>query len=158
MTIPVEVARVNFKTELQRSQVLAEKLHWKLSANLENLTIRCEFEDLDGERFILVGSFDDYKEKPPLLDFEDPKTGAVGTMAAYPKSADSFFHGDPCICAPFSRKAYQRVHPSWQFSNWMTSKESSTDWSQYSTMPAMLLLIHTRLTTPAYHVKGRMGT
>jgi hypothetical protein len=156
VSIPVEVARINFKSELQRALLLAEKLKWNLTADVDKLSIRCEFEALDKERYILVGSFDDYKEKPPLLDFEEPDTGKVGTKRAYPRSKDSFFHGDPCICAPFSRKAYQRVHPGWQFSNWTVSRENSMDWSQYSTMSAMLLLINTRLTTPEYHVKGRM--
>lgn len=160
MAIAIDVVRFNFQSELPIARSRAELLKWDLSADVEALSIRVVFEAADRERFILVGEFDDYKEKPPILEFEEPGTGVRGTPKAYPKGLpgkDSFFHSTgPCICAPFSRKAYKDVHKDWNFTDWMTSRASDFDWSKHSTMSGMLLLIHTRLVHPEYY-GGRMG-
>ena len=157
MALPHEVVRLNFAQEVERARVLAKLHGWGWGDDPEKLTIRSTFEASDAEKYILVGSFDDYKAKPPLLDFEDPVTGKVGTPHAYPKSHDSFFNTTgPCICAPFNRKAYSALHGGWRFEDWTKSRESNVDWSNYSTMAGMLTLINTRLTLLDYY-RGRMG-
>lgn len=157
MTLPLEIARANFQQELPRAMECARAHGWDLTEDLDTLTVRVSFTALDNESFILCGAFDEYKAKPPFLDFEEPGTGQRGTAKAYPKGHDSFFHSTgPCICAPFNRKAYKDVHPGWRCEDWTTSTESGVRWSQYSTMAGMLTLIHTRITNPAYY-KGRMG-
>jgi hypothetical protein len=158
VALDLEVVRFNFEKELIRARERASLFKWGWKDDLDALTVRVEYTALDNERYILVGTFDDYKEKPPFLEFEEPGTGVRGSARAYPKGNDSFFHETgPTICAPFSRKAYQAVHASnWQFDNWMTSTESNVRWSQYSTMAAMLELIYSRLTTRELYV-GRMG-
>lgn len=158
MALEAEVVRFNFEKELIRARERASLFKWGWKDDLDALTVRVEYTAVDNERYILVGTFDDYKEKPPFLEFEEPGTGVLGTAKAYPKGHDSFFHTTgPTICAPFSRKAYQTVHANgWQFNNWMTSTESNVRWSQYSTMAAMLELIYSRLTTRDFYI-GRMG-
>jgi hypothetical protein len=157
MGLPVEAVRLTFEEEFEKSRRRAELLGFELTGDVDLLKIRATFTALDGQKFILLGEFDDYKMQPPWLEFEEPDTGNVGTKRAYPKSKDSFFHGHPCICAPFSRKAYKDVHKSdWTFAGWTTAVVSNFNWAQYSTMPAMLVLVHTRLTDPEYHVPGRM--
>jgi len=153
-----EIVRFNFEKELGRARAHAALFKWGWHDDLDTLTVRVEYTALDNERYILVGTFDDYKEKPPFLEFEEPGTGALGTARAYPKGHDSFFHSTgPTICAPFSRKAYQSVHANgWEFKDWMTSTESGIRWSQYSTIAAMLELIYSRLSTRDFYV-GRMG-
>ena len=155
--MPVEIVRAHFERELPRALECARTLGWDLSDDRESLTVRAHYTALDGERFILCGTFDDYKAKPPFLEFEDPDTGQLGTMHAYPKGHDSFFHSKgPCICAPFSRKAYKDVHPKWRCEDWTTSTENKVRWAQYSTMAGMLSIIYTRISHPAYY-KGRMA-
>jgi hypothetical protein len=153
-----EIARFNFEKELGRARELASRFKWGWKDDVEALTLRVEYTALDDEPYILVGTFDDYKEKPPFLEFEEPGTGALGTAKAYPKGHDSFFHTTgPSICAPFSRKAYQTIHTSgWEFKDWMTSTESGTRWSQRSTIAGMLQMIYDRLNTREYYI-GRMG-
>lgn len=158
MGLAAEVVRLNFEKELARARSVAETRGFDLDADVDALTIRATFVAADGERFILVGAFDDYKAKPPLLEFEEPGTGVRGSKRAYPQTGnDSFFHGHPCICAPFSRKAYGNVHNDWDFSNWTNSQANGTDWRQYSTLASMLVLVHSRLTFPDLYKPGRMG-
>jgi hypothetical protein len=153
MGLPVDVVRATFVQEFERAKVVAKAAGFGLEGDPVALTIRARFTAHDGEQYILVGNFDDYKAQPPMLDFEEFDTGKVGTHRAYPWSSyDSFFHGDPIICAPFNRKAYQKVHPNWQLSAWMTSTEQNVQWSQYKSMASMLTLIHGRLRHPdRYH-------
>jgi hypothetical protein len=156
-SLPLDIIRVNFERELPRARECAERHGWKWQDNVEGLIARAEFTALDGERFILQGEFDEYKAKPPFLEFEEPDTGMRGTRKAYPKSNDSFFHPNgPIICAPFSRKAYREVHKRWQFGDWMTSKENGVNWAQYSTIAGMFALVYNRITHPDCY-KGRMG-
>lgn len=158
MGLPVEVVRETFLQEFKRAEVVAGKAGFMLEGDSDALTIRASFTARDGEQYILVGDFDDYKAQPPLLDFEEFDTGKRGTHRAYPWSSyDSFFHGDPIICAPFNRKAYQKVHTNWQLSGWMTSTEQNVQWSQYTTMASMLALIHGRLRHPEKYQR-RMTT
>lgn len=156
-SLPLEIVRANFQQELPRARRCARIYGWEWQDDVDALTTRAEITALDGERFILCGEFDDYKAKPPLLEFEDPGSGERGTTKAYPKGHDSFFHSTgPIICAPFSRKAYKQVHSKWRFGDWITSRENGVNWSQYSTMAGMFTLIYARLTHPDYY-RGRMG-
>lgn len=149
MGLPVELVQETFQQELERAKVIAKTAGFTLEADPDALAIRAKFTAHDGEPYVLVGEFDDYKAQPPLLDFEEFDTGKRGTHRAYPWSDyDSFFHPEPIICAPFSRKAYKKVHTNWQLAGWMNSTEQGVQWSQYTTMPSMLLLIHKRLLHP----------
>ena len=154
--MPEVIVRAHFERELPRARECARTLGWDWTEDLNALTTRVIYTARDGERFILQGTFDDYKAKPPFLEFEDPDTGQLGTVHAYPKGHDSLFHPTgPCICAPFSRKAYRNVHTTWRYEDWTTTKESNVRWAQFSTMAGMFWLIHTRLEHPDYY-KGRM--
>jgi hypothetical protein len=149
MGLPAELVRATFQQELERAKIIADKAGFILEGDPAALAIRVWYTARDGEPYILVGEFDDYKAQPPLLDFEEFDTGKRGTHRAYPWSRyDSFFHTDPIICAPFNRKAYRKVHTNWQLAGWMNSTEQGVQWSQYTTMPSMLLLVHKRLCHP----------
>jgi hypothetical protein len=74
---------------------------------------------LDRQEYILEVKFDNYKELPLYLEFIDPVTNERGTRNSYPRNEgdnSSFFHSQPCICNPCSRKAYvgySGVHKDW---------------------------------------------
>ncbi len=159
MELPLDVVRCNFRRELEVALARAPLFEFKLVGDVDALTLRAEFTALDGEKFILVGTFDDYRLKPPLLDFVEPDTGLVGTARASPKraGADSFFYGPGIICAPFSRKAYAQVHRDWPMNEWSKSVAHGTSWSQYSTISSMLALVSAKLRSPDSYGGGRMG-
>lgn len=159
MELPPEVVRFNFQSELERALARADIFGFTLEGDVDALTVRAEFTALDNERFILIGTFDDYRLKPPVLDFVEPDTGLVGTARAYPKRAgtDSFFHSPGIICAPFSRKAYAQVHRDWPMNEWSKSGAHGTNWSQYSTICSMLALVSSKLRSADSYGGGRMG-
>jgi len=159
MELPLEVVRFNFQTELEHAKRRAQVFEFGLEGNVDALTLRAEFIAADEEKYILVGTFDDYRLKPPVLDFEEPGTGLVGTARAYPRQrpGDSFFHSAGFICAPFSRKAYDNIHKDWVMSEWARSTSNGTNWSQYSTIAQMLVLVHSKLSNPDFYGGGRMG-
>jgi hypothetical protein len=162
VAVPIEISREHLRVEVESAQVLALALGWAIEPDLEGLAITVGMKAYNHDRYLLIGKFDDYKEKPPVLDFLDPDTGQVGTRHAYPKCKDSLFHSNgPCICAPFSRKAYKDYRPEgphgdWKFDGWMSSRASNIDWINYNTLPAMLGLIQTRLNRPDLY-EGRMA-
>ena len=155
MALPADLVRCTFESELEQSRRIAGKAGFVLEADVDALTIRAVYKAPDGQEFILTGLFDDYKARPPLLDFEEPGTGRVGTKSAYPAGHDSFFHPKPIICAPFNRKAYAEVHADWPMPTWMGSTAQNVNWRQYSTMPSMLWLVHKRISDHALY-RGRM--
>lgn len=159
MDLPLEVVRFNFQSELEHAKRRAQVFGFNLEGDVQALTMRAEFVAADGEQYILVGKFDDYRLKPPILDFEEPGTGHVGTARAYPRHGpgDSFFHSPGIICAPFSRKAYDNIHKNWVMSEWARSTDNGTNWSQYSTIAQMLVLVHSKLSNPNFYGGGRMG-
>jgi len=76
---------------------------------------------VDQERYELEFRFDDYPEKPYLIEFLHSPSGQRGTQACYPKGADHFFHPNAAICHPCSRKAYvgyAGLHGDWNMAGW----------------------------------------
>ncbi len=113
---------------------------------------------IDGERYILEVRFDNYKEWPLYLEFIDPVTKQRGTKNAYPLnegSNSSFFHSQPCICSPCSRKAYagfSNVHGDWtNLQGWQYHEKTG----ELKDIGAILRAIYFRISTKDYY-RGRM--
>ena len=70
--LPLDVVQFNFQTELEHAKKRAQVYGFKLEGDAQALTLRAEFVAADEETYILVGKFDDYRLKPPVLDFEEP--------------------------------------------------------------------------------------
>lgn len=99
---------------------------------------------IDGEPYILEFRCDGYRGMPPYIDFVDPIDSTVGIARAYPKSADGWFHSTPCICKPFSRKAYSAVggpHGDWKYPDWVRNSPN------LNTLGDILLGIYARITS-----------
>lgn len=110
---------------------------------LDAVTFRAYMRSpLDQEIYIAQFACDGYREKPPLIEFLDPVDGQPGTQRAYPKSSDSWFHNLPCVCKPFSRKAYSAhggPHQDWTFPDWVRNA------ANHNTIGDMLLGIYSRI-------------
>lgn len=154
MAVDREVSRRIVEAELALAEPLARAQGWDVHENLEQLRFSVRMRSrVDGEEYILEFLCDDYKEKPPYVEFVDPVTGERGVRSAYPRNGNGFFHGLPCICAQFSRKAYQEVggpHSDWPMLNWANLRP------EFSCLGDMVLLVQRLIDNPqAYH--GRMA-
>ena len=162
MAVDPEISREHLRQEIALVDELAVTYGWEVAPDFDGLLVVVKMRAHTSDVFIVEAGCDDYKEVPPFIEFIDPKTGDRGTRHSYPKTTDSFFHDSgPCICAPFSRKAYKSVvatgpHGDWQFGDWQTSTASSVKWANFSKLGDMFGLIYTRISRPAFY-KGRMA-
>lgn len=162
MAVDPEIAKHHLRTELGIVKPMAATNRWGIIPNYERLTVFVTMYSHTGDLFILEARCDNYKEMPPFLEFYDPDSGTRGTRHAYPKTTDSLFHeSGPCICAPFSRKAYREVDPAgphtdWKIGDWMTTNVDRMRGENFSKLGDMFGLIHTRLSRPDLY-KGRMA-
>jgi hypothetical protein len=162
MAVDVATSREVVRAELGAVRALAVLHRWGIVPDVSGTRFTATMYAHTGDLYIVEFCCDDYKEVPPLIEFIDPETGERGTTHAYPRSIDSLFHtSGPCVCAPFSRKAYRAhcetgPHTDWSYSSWTTSKVNNCEWSNFSTLGDMLGLIQTRLARPDLY-RGRMG-
>lgn len=162
MPVSADITRQYLKSELAIVADLAVTNQWLVVPDYERLCVNVTMAAHTGDLFKLEILCDNYKELPPLIEFIDPVSGARGTRHSYPKGVDSFFHDNgPCICAPFSRKAYKSIvptgpHADWQLGDWTTSTANGIKWINYSTLGDILGMIYTRLSRPD-QFKGRMA-
>jgi hypothetical protein len=161
MAVDVEISRQHVRDELDLVKELAAAQKWEIAPNYAGLVVTVTMFAHDDDRYIVEFRCDNYKEMPPFIEFIDPDTGERGTRHAYPKGNDSFFHDSgPCICAPFSRKAYKAIvatgpHGDWNFGDWQISTANGVQWSNASKIGDMLGLIYRRISRPDLY-KGRM--
>jgi hypothetical protein len=97
---------------------------WDFSAiDEEHLRFTVLFQSpIDQEKYLLEVVFDDYPQKPLLLDFLHHETSERGFRKCWPKGNDSFFNeGTLAICHPANRRAYagyKAMHPDWKMDGW----------------------------------------
>ena len=162
MAVHPDVSREYVRREMSLVDELAGIYGWEVSSDYDGLIVVVRMQAHTGDRFIVEARCDHYKEMPPYIDFIDPDSGEKGTARAYPKGRDSFFHTcGPCICAPFSRKAYKSVvttgpHGDWNLSDWMNSTAEGVRWSNHSTLGGIFGMIQARLNRPDLY-GGRMA-
>ena len=156
MAVHPDISRHQICAEMPRVEALAATYGWEVDHDYDRLVVVVRMQSHTGDRFIVEARCDNYKEMPPLLDFIDPWSGDKGTARAYPKGNDTFFHeSGPCICAPFSRKAYS-LHGEWNQSDWMNSTAQGVQWSNHSTLAGIFGMIQARLSRPELY-GGRMA-
>lgn len=151
------------REELALVRDLARSQKWGMIPEYEHLTVLVTMFAHNHDPYIVEVRCDNYKEVPPFFEFIDPDSGEKGTVHAYPKSkGDSFFHtSGPCICAPFSRKAYKSVvgtgpHGDWQLGDWLARNDGGVQWGDYAKLGDMLGQIFRRLSRCDLY-DGRMG-
>jgi hypothetical protein len=162
MAVDPNLTRDILREEVASARAFGKNYEWIIIPDFPNCKVLVIMQAHTGDMYIIEITADDYKEKPPFFEFVDPDNGERGTPHAYPKSNDSLFHtSGPCICAPFSRKAYKEVvstgpHGDWALGDWMRSTANNYDWSNVTTLADMLGLIQNRLSRSDLY-QGRMG-
>lgn len=75
------------------------------------------FHNHEGRAFVAEIDCRDYPMYPPIVEFVDATRAPRGTRDLYP----SCFHGMPCVCARYNRKAYAvsgGPHGDWRLVDW----------------------------------------
>ena len=83
----------------------------------ENLKFRVTFENRAADRFFAEFDCADYPVLPPFIEFTDENGASRGHHRHYP----NVFHGTPCVCMRYSRKAYGErggPHSDWRMVDW----------------------------------------
>lgn len=83
----------------------------------ENLVFKVEFFNRTGERFFARFDCCEYPLLPPFIEFTDESGSNVGRRTDYP----ACFHGTPCVCMRYNRKAYKEdggPHNDWRMIDW----------------------------------------
>jgi hypothetical protein len=116
--------------------------------SLDSSTITAEdprfvvaFRNGDGESFFAEFSCHDYPMNPPMIEFVDESRHVRGEKRLYP----ACFHGMPCVCARYSRKAYQRhggPHADWRMLDWQLP---TTNGIAIDTITMMISDMHSKI-------------
>lgn len=161
MTVDHAISLALVRSEYSGVLARAPQFAWKVSDLIESslvfdVTMNSR---IDGGEYKVELRCDDYKEKPPYIEFINPKTGERGVPSAYPKDAagdaGAIFHGQPCVCHPCSRKAYEAGGP--HLNDWGPRMK---DWVAMSgglvTLLDILMMIQARINLPGSYA-GRMA-
>jgi len=113
------VSQATVELEYQEASEYGASYGWEFSpldAEKQLFTVQL-VSSVDQERYWFEFRYDDYPEKPYLIEPFYPPTGERGTLVCFPKGPDTFFHPSGFICHPCSRRAYAN-HGEWAMSNW----------------------------------------
>jgi hypothetical protein len=83
----------------------------------ESLKFRVTFVTRAGERFFAEFDCANYPVLPPFIEFTDD----TGASSALHRHYPNVFHGTPCVCMRYSRKAYGErggPHADWRMVDW----------------------------------------
>ena len=153
MGVDPDITRQIIHEELQGMIPLIASYRWEVNFDLDNPIVTVEMvSSVKQERYIIEAKCDDYKALPPYFEFLHPtNNGERGTKRCYP-SDGSFFHGTPCICVEWNRKAYAShggPHNEWQMTNWVNRRPGM------STLGDMFHLVQRLINDPSKY-RGRM--
>jgi len=131
VSVPVEVTLQMLEAELEVAAQYAAAAG--LVLDLTELragrpTAYVTFLNADREPFLAEFDFREYPLHPPTIEFLSNDRSRRGTRDLYPAG----FHGTPCICMRYNRKAYQSSggpHADWRLLDWRlpTSKGVAID-------------------------------
>ena len=133
--LPLAVTDAAIASELPGAMAWAERHHIRMTSMLPiKRIIRVVLvQGNDGDRFYLQGSFDDYKELPPVWDWRDASWSQHEGLQLSPSPQSTPFGSSlflrhknrGIICAPFNRLAYESYegpHSDWDDPvQWMTA-------------------------------------
>lgn len=122
MLVAKEVSQATVEAEISQLEPWIKAHGWELTWNAPGLRLMVVMRSkVDGERYGFEMALDDYRALPPFIELVDPTTGERGTRRCYPGGGRGYFHNQPVICAPWSRKAYAAhggPHADWAMASW----------------------------------------
>lgn len=107
------------------------------------------FFNREGLEFFAEFSCHEYPLHPPTIEFVDAGRSRRGTHNLYP----SCFHGMPCICARYNRKAYGALggpHTDWRLIDWQLPTQGGP---KIETLAMIVSDMHSKIAASA----GRLG-
>jgi hypothetical protein len=148
------VSLATVKQEIEEAKECSEAYDWGFTLNLENQSFTVLLQSpVDQEKYLLEFCFDDYPEKPYLINFIHPVTGARNSAGCLPKGHDSFFHPRFTICHPCSRGAYvgyTGLHGDWDMAGWQLIAGGMTS------LKFILITIQERISNENLYQRGRL--
>jgi hypothetical protein len=118
------VSLATVRKEIEETMEFGAAYGWQINtASLEKEVFTVLLQSpVDHEKYLLEFGFDEYPEKPYLINFIHPLSGAVNSCGCLPRGSDSFFHSNGyTICHPCSRRAYAgytNLHADWPMAGW----------------------------------------
>ena len=107
------------------------------------------FFNREGLEFFAEFDCHEYPLHPPTIEFVDAARSRRGTHNLYP----SCFHGMPCICARYNRKAYGAhggPHSDWRLIDWQLPTQGGP---KIETLAMIVSDMHSKIAAST----GRMG-
>ena len=107
------------------------------------------FHNASGEPFVAEFDCRDYSMYPPTIEFVD----AARTNRAVPGLYPAGFHGMPCVCARYNRKAYAErggPHGDWRLVDWQLPTGNGT---ALDTLAMIVSDLHSKIAQST----GRLG-
>lgn len=149
-----EVSCATVESELAAIRDWAERLQWKVSWDAVRLVLTVQMTSpVDKDCYVFEFALDSYPALPPFIELIHPVSGERGLHRCYPRGGRGYFHTKPCICAPWSRKAYAAhggPHGEWEMRNWRQARPN------HSCIADILVLLW-ELLTDAANYQGRMA-
>ncbi len=152
MSVPVSLSLETVRCELAAATAYAAAAGLELDASelSENtLQFHVVFWNMQRERFTAEFDCRDYSMYPPTIEFVDATRTLRGTPALYPAG----FHGMPCVCARYNRKAYTErggPHGDWRLVDWQLPTGNGV---AIDSLAMILSDLHSKISQSA----GRLG-
>lgn len=115
----------------------------------DHLRFFATFTNRDGERFVAEFDCRDFPLYPPTIEFVSEDRSERGSRRLYP----AIFHGMPCICARYNRKAYAErggPHGDWRLLDWHLPTHGG---GKFDTLALVLSDLHAKISEST----GRMA-
>lgn len=126
MVASPDVTRAMVDTEMSTLLAWAALRGWTCEWDSAALVLKVSMvSPIDREKFVFELILDDFPAKPPMIEAVHPISGERGTPRCYPRGGRGYFHNSPCICAPWSRKAYGSQggpHSDWEMRLWAQAR------------------------------------
>jgi hypothetical protein len=120
MSVPVGVSLEAIQQDLVDAVQFAASAGLVLDAlalSEESLLFNITFENRLGGKFFAEFDCRNFPLHPPTIEFTDAARQARGLKHLYP----NVFHGMPCVCMRYNRKAYGELggpHGEWRVVDW----------------------------------------
>jgi hypothetical protein len=120
VSVPAEVSLQKVQAELPLAITYANSAGLVVDTTKltsEDLRFFVTFKNSTGEEFYAEFECREYPMHPPTVEFVNRDRTERGLKQLYPQG----FHGTPCICMRYNRKAYKErggPHQDWRLLDW----------------------------------------